>query len=74
LASAGSGDVLVGMISGLLAQKMSPLNAAITGVFLHGMCADIAMEDNNEYSLVAGDLIDNIHKAMNSIMGRNPAE
>jgi len=74
LASAGSGDVLVGMISGLLAQKMSPLNAAVTGVFLHGMCADLAMEDNNEYSLVAGDLINNIHKAIDSIMRRNSAE
>jgi hydroxyethylthiazole kinase-like uncharacterized protein yjeF len=74
LASAGSGDVLVGMISGLLAQKMSLLSAAITGVFLHGLCADLAMENNNEYSLVAGDLINNIHKAIDFIMRRNFAE
>ena len=74
LASAGSGDVLVGMIGGFMAQKMLPINAAITGVFLHGLCADLAMDKNNEYSLMAGDLIDYIHKALNFLLRRRFAE
>jgi hydroxyethylthiazole kinase-like uncharacterized protein yjeF len=74
LASAGSGDVLVGMISGLLAQGIPPLNAAIAGVFLHGLCADLALEENNEYSLMAGDLMKYIQKAMNFILQRKYAE
>jgi NAD(P)H-hydrate epimerase len=74
LASAGSGDVLVGMIGGFVAQKMLPLNAAMTAVFLHGLCADLAMDENNEYSLMAGDLIDYIHKALNFLLRRRFAE
>ena len=74
LASAGSGDVLVGMISGLLAQSMSPLCAAVTGVFLHGLCADLALQDTNEYSLTAGDLLNYIQRAINFIMQREYAE
>jgi NAD(P)H-hydrate epimerase len=70
LASAGSGDVLVGMIGGFLAQKVSPLNAAVLGVFLHALCADCAMDENNEYSLTAGDLIDYIPQAMNYVLRR----
>jgi hydroxyethylthiazole kinase-like uncharacterized protein yjeF len=74
LASAGSGDVLVGMIGGLLGQKMLPINAAMTAVFLHGLCADLAMADTNEYSLVAGELLGYIHKAVNFILRREFAE
>ncbi|MGB7055847.1 MAG: NAD(P)H-hydrate dehydratase [bacterium] len=74
LASAGSGDVLVGMISGLLAQKIPLLDAAIAGVFLHGLCADLALEENNEYSLMAGDLVRYIQNALNFILRRQHAE
>lgn len=70
LASAGSGDVLVGMIGGFLAQKTSPLAASAMGVFLHGLCADLAMDENNEYALTAGDLIDYIPAALNYIIRR----
>ena len=70
LASAGSGDVLAGMITGFLAQKMTPMQASILGVFLHGLCADLAMDKSNEYSLTAGDLIDYIPKSINHILGR----
>ncbi|OPX17757.1 hypothetical protein BXT86_04780 [candidate division WOR-3 bacterium 4484_100] len=70
LASAGSGDVLVGMIGGFLAQGVSPINAANLGVFLHGLCADLAMDENNEYSLNAGDLINYIPRAINYILER----
>ena len=74
LASAGSGDVLVGMISGLLAQKVPPVDAAIAGVFLHGIAADLAVEDTNEYSLLAGDLLEYIHRALNFILEREYVE
>ena len=74
LASAGSGDVLVGMIAGLLAQHASPVDAAVAGVFLHGIAADQAVEDTNEYSLMAGDLLQYIHRAINFILEREYAE
>jgi hydroxyethylthiazole kinase-like uncharacterized protein yjeF len=69
LATAGSGDVLVGMIAGFLAQQQSPLHAAVSGVFLHGLCADLAMDDSNEYALTAADLIDrtSTHKMQHGI-------
>ena len=63
MATAGSGDVLTGMITGLLAQGYSPLEASITGVFLHGLAGDIAGKRNGHYSLIAGDIIDNIGNA-----------
>lgn len=74
LASAGSGDVLVGMISGFLAQNLSLTGASALGVFLHGLCADLAMERNNEYSLTAEDLIEHIPASINYIIGREFVE
>jgi len=70
LATAGSGDVLVGMISGFLAQRLAPLDASIAGVFLHGLCAQLAMKKSNEYSLIAGELIGYIHDSINFILNR----
>ncbi len=63
MATAGSGDVLTGMITGLLSQGYSPLEASITGVFLHGLAGDIASKRNGHYSLIAGDIINNISNA-----------
>lgn len=63
MATAGSGDVLTGMITGLLSQGYSPLEASITGVFLHGLAGDIAGKRNGHYSLIAGDIVDNISNA-----------
>jgi len=57
MATAGSGDVLTGIILGLLAQKYSPANACRLGVFLHGLAGDIATATIGEESLVASDLI-----------------
>jgi len=56
LASGGTGDVLTGLIVGLMAQGMSPPDAACAGVFLHGLAADIAVQSLTEYCLAAGDL------------------
>lgn len=74
LASAGSGDVLVGMISGFVAQDLSLLTAATAAVFLHGLCAELAMDESNEYSLTAGDLLDIIPASINYVLRREFVE
>jgi NAD(P)H-hydrate epimerase len=63
MATAGSGDVLTGLILGLLAQGYTPETAAIAGVYLHGLAGDIAAADYSEESLIAGDLIRALGKA-----------
>lgn len=68
LAKAGSGDVLTGMISGFLSQGLKPLNAAILGVFLHGLAGDIASVDYTKYSVLASDVIDYIPFAIQEII------
>ncbi|SCD20920.1 putative carbohydrate kinase [Proteiniphilum saccharofermentans] len=71
LATAGSGDVLTGMITGLLAQGYKPSEAARIGVFLHGMTADIAGECIHPRSFVASDIIENIGNAYRSLEKKN---
>ena len=63
MATAGSGDVLTGIITGLLAQKYSSLNACILGVYLHGLAGDIAAGKLSQEAMVAGDIIDNLGEA-----------
>ncbi len=65
LASGGTGDVLTGIITGLLGQGLLPQDAALLGVFLHGLAADIAVEELSEQSLMATDLLDYIPEAYN---------
>lgn len=57
LAKAGSGDVLCGIITGLLAQKMSIFDSACLGVYLHGLSGEIASKDLSEYGVLASDLL-----------------
>lgn len=63
LATAGSGDVLTGIITGLIAQGYHPSAAAIFGVYLHGKSADIAVEDFGYQSLIASHVIDYLGEA-----------
>lgn len=63
LATAGSGDVLSGMITSLLAQSYSPIDAAIMGVFLHGLTADIGVPKSSYQAFIASDIIENIGNA-----------
>lgn len=63
MATAGSGDVLTGVIAGLLAQKASPFDAARLGVFLHGLAGEHAAQEKTSYCLIASDIIDNLPAA-----------
>ena len=67
LATAGTGDVLTGMITSLLAQSYEPVTAAILAVYLHGLTADIALPETGYQSFIASDVIANIGKAFLSI-------
>ena len=68
LAKAGSGDILSGIIAGLLAQGCETFEAAKLGVYLHGLCADIAKETLTEYCIMPDDIIDCIPKAVKQII------
>jgi NAD(P)H-hydrate epimerase len=67
MATAGSGDVLTGMILSLLAQGYTPENAALTGVYLHGLAGDIAAEKSCFESIIASDIINETGAAFNRI-------
>ena len=58
MATAGSGDVLTGIILGFLAQSYSSFNASLAGVFLHGLAGDIAASEKSQESLIASDIIE----------------
>lgn len=60
MATAGTGDVLTGMISAFAAQRLSPLDAALLGVYMHGQAGDAAAGKKGEYSLIASDIIKEI--------------
>lgn len=66
MATGGSGDVLTGIVTALLAQKYSPLNAAKIGVYLHGLAGDMAAAKWGEESMLPSDIIDNISDAYRS--------
>ena len=57
MAKGGSGDVLTGIIAGLLAQGMDCFEAAALSVYLHGLAGDCVVKECSQYSLLAGDLI-----------------
>ncbi len=64
MATAGSGDVLDGIISAFAALGMSPLNAARTGTFIHGLSGDIEAKEVGEDGITAGDILNGIPKAV----------
>lgn len=63
MATAGSGDVLTGIILGLLAQGLPSEDAAVVGVYLHGLAGDLAAREKSEAALLAGDLVTYLGKA-----------
>jgi hydroxyethylthiazole kinase-like uncharacterized protein yjeF len=69
MASGGTGDVLTGLIAGLLAQGLTALDAARLGVYLHGLAGDLAAAEMGEVGLTAGDLVDFLPAAFQELEG-----
>ncbi len=67
MAKGGSGDVLAGVLTALLAQGYEPLHAAKLGVYLHGLAGDIALEQQSVESLLPSDLIESLGSAFNKL-------
>jgi NAD(P)H-hydrate epimerase len=63
MATGGSGDVLTGLMTGLLAQGYDPFTAARLAVFIHGLAGDIAAGQTGMEALTAGDLVRSIGQA-----------
>ena len=71
MATAGSGDVLTGIITGLLAQGYNQKEACLLGVYLHGLAGDFAAEKLSPEAMIAGDITANFGKAFKSIRNKN---
>ncbi len=74
LAAGGSGDVLAGLIGGLLAQGVSALEAACAGVYLHGLAADLAAVDFGRRGMTAQELLTYLPKAFAQLEGCGDSE
>jgi ADP-dependent NAD(P)H-hydrate dehydratase / NAD(P)H-hydrate epimerase len=69
MAKGGSGDVLTGLLTGLLAQGYAPVEAAIFGVYLHGLAGDMAARELSMDGMVAGDIVDYFGASFLTIRG-----
>lgn len=67
MATAGSGDVLTGIFTGLLAQGYNSLQACLLGVYLHGLAGDIAADKFSEEAMIAGDIVSCLGDAFKQI-------
>ena len=67
MATAGTGDVLGGVLSGLLAQEISLNNAATLGVYLHGLAGERVRDKLGDAGMLAGDLLPEIPRAVKSL-------
>lgn len=67
LATAGSGDVLTGIISSFLAQSYTPLDAAKLGVYIHGLCAELRNDQTSVQSFIASDIINSLGPAFQKL-------
>lgn len=68
MATPGSGDVLTGVLTALLAQGYKPEVASLVGMYVHGLAGELAAEVQGDYGVTAGDIADNIGKAFNLLM------
>jgi NAD(P)H-hydrate epimerase len=69
MATAGSGDVLTGIIAAMIGQGLNPAEASALGVYLHGLAGDIGAERVGEHSLIASDIISCIPDAFKKLQG-----
>ncbi|RFM28335.1 NAD(P)H-hydrate dehydratase [Deminuibacter soli] len=67
MATGGSGDVLTGILTALLAQQYEPLQAALLGVYIHGLAADLALKNQSMESLLPGDIIEHLGQAFKKL-------
>jgi hydroxyethylthiazole kinase-like uncharacterized protein yjeF len=81
MATAGSGDVLTGIIVGLLAQmifqkrqdiKKSMLESALAGVYVHGLCGDLTRDEKGEMGMIAGDMMERVPEALKNLVESAP--
>ncbi|GAH37706.1 unnamed protein product, partial [marine sediment metagenome] len=72
IATAGSGDVLVGLISSLIVQGVNLFDAAIMGTYLHGLAGDMAVKEIGQRSLIATDIMNKIPDTFLRIEGTFP--
>jgi NAD(P)H-hydrate epimerase len=63
MATGGSGDVLGGVIAAMVGQSLAPFEAAVLGVYAHGLAGDIAKDQNGEVGMIAGDIVDSLADA-----------
>lgn len=68
MATAGSGDVLTGMISSFVGQGIKPLDASILSVFTHGLAGDLAKMDKGEHGMIASDIMERIPESISKIL------
>ena len=68
MATPGSGDVLTGVITSLMAQGYRPEVAALCGVYIHGLAGDMAADAEGQYGVTAGDIAANIGRAIKSVI------
>ncbi len=67
MATGGSGDTLSGIITALLAQKYEPLDAALLGVYIHGLAADLCLDEQSYESLLPTDMIEKLGSAFKQV-------
>jgi len=70
MATGGAGDVLAGIIGGLMAQGIPPLDAAKAGVFLHGRSGDCAMWRKSQAGILAGDILEELPVVLREVATR----
>lgn len=67
MATAGSGDVLTGIITSFIGQQIEEYKSTILGTYIHGLAGDLSKEEKGEYGLIAGDILENIPYAIDLV-------
>lgn len=67
MATAGSGDVLTGVITSFMGQGIKPLEAAVAGVYIHGLAGDLAASKKGQYGMIASDILEHIPYAIKKL-------